>query len=66
MLGTLSTASLDAVLMVITYHEISDYEAMLKHVTDSLKPGGRFLMVEMAPAFSSLRGAAYHSLGKLP
>ena len=45
----LPPGSLDGVLMVITYHEIADYEAMLKRVMESLKPGGRFVVVEMTP-----------------
>jgi predicted methyltransferase len=40
---------LDAVLMVIVYHEITDYAAMLKHVFAALKPGGRFVVVDMTP-----------------
>jgi ubiquinone/menaquinone biosynthesis C-methylase UbiE len=40
---------LDAVLMVITYHEIADHETMLRHILAALKPGGRFVVVEMAP-----------------
>lgn len=45
----LPAGSLDGVLMVITYHEIADHEAMLEHVRASLKPGGRFVVVDMPP-----------------
>ncbi len=41
--------ALDGVLMVITYHEIANPEGMLKHVREALKPGGRFVVIEMAP-----------------
>ena len=40
---------LDAVLMVITYHEVADPQKMLEHVAASLKPGGRLVVVDMAP-----------------
>ena len=41
--------SLDAALMVITYHEVEPYQDMLKHVMRALKPGGRFVVVDMTP-----------------
>ena len=41
--------SLDAVLMVISYHEIEDHAKMLQHVSTALKPGGRFVVVDMTP-----------------
>jgi predicted methyltransferase len=40
---------LDGVLMVITYHEIADHEAMLRRVMAALKPGGRYVIVDMTP-----------------
>jgi ubiquinone/menaquinone biosynthesis C-methylase UbiE len=45
----LPSGELDAVLMVITYHEIADYQKMLEHVVTALKPGGRLVVVDMAP-----------------
>jgi ubiquinone/menaquinone biosynthesis C-methylase UbiE len=45
----LPAGALDGVLMVITYHEIADYKKMLEHVSEALKPGGRFVVVEMTP-----------------
>ena len=42
-------ANLDGVLMVITYHEIADHEKILKHVLAALRPGGRFVVVDMTP-----------------
>ena len=42
-------ADLDSVLMVISYHEVADPQKMLEHISASLKPGGRLVIVEMAP-----------------
>ena len=41
--------TLDAVLMVITYHEVEDHEKLLKHTLAALKQGGRFVVVDMTP-----------------
>jgi len=41
--------NLDAVIMVITYHEVNDSQKMLEHVAAALKRGGRFVVVDMAP-----------------
>jgi ubiquinone/menaquinone biosynthesis C-methylase UbiE len=45
----LPAGALDAILMVITYHEVADYRAMLRQVAASLRPGGRFVIVDMTP-----------------
>ncbi len=45
----LPAGALDGILMVITYHEITAYQKMLEHVLASLKPGGRFVVVDMMP-----------------
>jgi ubiquinone/menaquinone biosynthesis C-methylase UbiE len=45
----LPAGALDAVLMVITYHEIADHQKMLEHVAAALKPAGRFVVVDMTP-----------------
>lgn len=45
----LPAASLDGALMVIMYHEIEDHRAMLEPVKAALKPGGRLVIVDMAP-----------------
>lgn len=45
----LPESTLDAVFTVITYHEFADYQAMLRHVKAALKPGGRFVVVDMTP-----------------
>ncbi|MDH3710074.1 MAG: class I SAM-dependent methyltransferase [Cyclobacteriaceae bacterium] len=38
--------SLDAVVILDAYHEMDDYQKILKHVYRALKPGGRLVMVE--------------------
>ncbi len=42
----LSANSLDAVLLVDTYHEIENYKKVLSHVKKALKPTGRLLVLE--------------------
>jgi len=37
---------LDAALIVNAYHEMTAYEAMLRHTLAALKPGGTFLLME--------------------
>jgi len=38
--------SLDAAVIVNAYHEMVDHQAMLHHVRNALKPGGRLVIVE--------------------
>jgi len=38
--------SLDAVIILDTYHEMDDHDKILQHVMASLKPGGRILICE--------------------
>jgi predicted methyltransferase len=45
----LPAGSLDAVLMVIAYHEVENHEKMLEHIRSALKPGGRYVIVDMTP-----------------
>jgi precorrin-6B methylase 2 len=42
----LPPASVDLVLMVDVYHELSQPQAMLRHLRDALKPGGRLVLLE--------------------
>jgi ubiquinone/menaquinone biosynthesis C-methylase UbiE len=42
----LPAGALDLVLLVDVYHEFSDPEKMLDHIRDSLKPGGRLVLLE--------------------
>ena len=38
--------SLDAVIVVDTYHEMDDHDAILQHVMNALKPGGHVVLCE--------------------
>lgn len=38
--------SLDVVIIMDTYHEITEYKKVLKHVKKALKPSGRLLILE--------------------
>ena len=42
----LPPASVDLILMVDVYHELSQPQAMLRHLRASLKPGGRLVLLE--------------------
>jgi SAM-dependent methyltransferase len=42
----LATATLDAALIVNSYHEMTEYRAMLTNLRQALKPGGRLVIVE--------------------
>jgi precorrin-6B methylase 2 len=42
----LGVASCDAVLISNAYHEMEKHEAMLGHIRQALKPGGRLVIVE--------------------
>jgi SAM-dependent methyltransferase len=42
----LAPASVDLELMVDVYHEFSRPQAMLQHLRDALKPGGRLVLLE--------------------
>lgn len=42
----LPIGTLDAVIVMDTYHEIDDYMEVLSHIHSALKPGGRLLMLE--------------------
>jgi ubiquinone/menaquinone biosynthesis C-methylase UbiE len=41
--------SLDAVLIVNAYHEMPQYQSMLRHIRESLKPGGRLVILDNMP-----------------
>jgi len=38
--------SLDAVIILDTYHEMDDHDKILQHIKTSLKPGGRLVLCE--------------------
>ncbi|PYR34646.1 MAG: SAM-dependent methyltransferase, partial [Acidobacteria bacterium] len=42
----LADASVDLEIMVDVYHEFSRPQAMLRHLRDALKPGGRLVLLE--------------------
>ena len=42
----LPPASVDLVLMVDVYHELSQPQAILRHLREALKPGGRLVLLE--------------------
>jgi ubiquinone/menaquinone biosynthesis C-methylase UbiE len=42
----LSRSAIDLVLMVDVYHEFSEPQQMLRHIRESLKPGGRMILLE--------------------
>jgi ubiquinone/menaquinone biosynthesis C-methylase UbiE len=42
--------SLDAVLVVDAYHEMTEHEAMLSGMYSALKPGGRLVIVDYVPS----------------
>ena len=42
----LADASVDVEIMVDVYHEFSRPQAMLRHLRDALKPGGRLVLLE--------------------
>ena len=39
----------DAVLIANTYHELTEPKPILRHLADSLKPGGRLVIVDRGP-----------------
>jgi predicted TIM-barrel fold metal-dependent hydrolase/precorrin-6B methylase 2 len=43
----LPRGALDAVLIVNAYHEITEYKVMLDKIRESLKPGGRLVIMDM-------------------
>lgn len=62
----LPEGSLDAVLMVDAYHEMTEYEAMLARVYGALKPDGRLVILDLVPPDSSAardRQTASHRVG---
>ena len=42
----LPATAIDLVLMVDVYHELSQPQAMLRHIHEALKPGGRLVLLE--------------------
>lgn len=42
----LESGSLDAVIILDTYHEMDEHDTMLQHILRALKPGGRLVLCE--------------------
>jgi predicted methyltransferase len=61
----LPEASLDAILVVNAYHEMTEFDAMLRAMHRALRPGGRLAIIE-ADAESGLQRAHYQKEHKLP
>lgn len=51
----LPEGSLDAVMIVNAYHEMPKYQAMLEHIKESLKPGGRLVILDNTPCRTAQR-----------
>jgi ubiquinone/menaquinone biosynthesis C-methylase UbiE len=51
----LPQGTLDAVLIVNAYHEMPQYQAMLQHIRESLKPGGRLVILDNTPLRTAKR-----------
>ena len=49
----LQAQTLDAILVVNAYHEMTEYEAMLERMLSALKPGGRLVMLDHVPSDAS-------------
>jgi len=67
MLGTiddprLPESSVDAVLLVDSYHEFSHPREMMKAIVNSLKPGGRIFLVEFRGEDEELSVPAVHKM----
>src|SRR5260370_37728695 len=45
----LPTGSLDAVMIVNAYHEMPEYQSMLQHILESLKPIGHLVIMDNRP-----------------
>lgn len=45
----LKPGSVDAVLIVNAYHEMENSQAMLRHIREALKPGGRLVICDNTP-----------------
>jgi ubiquinone/menaquinone biosynthesis C-methylase UbiE len=60
----LEPASLDAVLIVNAYHEMTEYASMLRHIRAALKPDGRLVIADFASPSrrGDPRGTRYQSI----
>jgi ubiquinone/menaquinone biosynthesis C-methylase UbiE len=51
----LPAGQLDAVMIVNAYHEMVHYQAMLQRIRESLKPGGRLVIMDNRPRRTAAR-----------
>jgi ubiquinone/menaquinone biosynthesis C-methylase UbiE len=51
----LPAGSIDGALIVNAYHEMTEYQAMLRAIHAALKPGGRLVMIEPITAAARVR-----------
>jgi SAM-dependent methyltransferase len=56
----LRTSSVDSVLIANTYHELTDPHAILRHVSNALRPGGRIVVIDRMPGDRDFDSAAHH------
>src|SRR5262249_30891435 len=61
----LPAASLDAILVVNSYHEWREYAKMLQHLSGALKPGGLLAIIDGAAEAGKPR-AEYYSRHRMP
>jgi ubiquinone/menaquinone biosynthesis C-methylase UbiE len=62
----LPTGKLDAVFILNAYHEMTRFQEILRHIRESLKPGGRLLIAEPGPLPAEQTRAeqiAHHHIG---
>ncbi len=55
----LPAASLDAVMIVNSYHEMPKHQDMLRHIRDALKPGARLVIMDNRPNRTALEAAGF-------
>ena len=64
----LQPASADAVLIANTFHELSEPKAILNHVLQALRPGGRLVVVDrigrLDPVEAQLREAGFNIIDR--
>lgn len=58
----LPDSTLDAVLMVDAYHEFSHPHAMMEHIVEALRPGGRVYLVEYRGEDPTLPVSSLHAM----
>src|SRR6267143_133911 len=61
----LAADSVDAVLVLNTYHELDDAPAVLGHVRHALRPGGRLVVVDRRPRSAGATGPGEHEIAPL-